>query len=158
MNWKMAITLCLLVSAAAAKCPNTSQPRDSKSLLHMEDLWLQSLVDRSSAELDCLLAPDFADSNWKGEHLNRAQVLEAAAKRDPVPAGAEHHFEDMSARIVNSGRAGGAAGDTGIVNGVSYWIYADGSKHSQARFTDVFVYRDHHWLAVAGHETAIATQ
>lgn len=149
MKWKIAFVVCVFVSAAAAKCPNVNQPRDSKSLLHMEDFWLQSLVDRSSAELDCLLAPDFADSNWKGEHLARAQVLEAAAMRDPVPAGAKHHFEDMSARIY---------GNTGIVNGVSYWIYADGSKHSEARFTDVFVYRDHHWLAVAGHETAVAAK
>ena len=146
MNWKVAILFSALVSSASAKCPNVNQARDSKSLLHMEDFWLQALVDRSSPELDCLLAPDFADSNWKGAHLTRAQVLDAATKRDPVPAGAKHHFEDMSARIY---------GNTGIVNGVSYWTYADGTKHSQARFTDIFVYRDRHWLAVAGHETAV---
>ena len=146
MNWKVAILFCALVSSASAKCPNENQSRDSRSLLHMEDFWLQSLVDRSSTELDCLLAADFADSNWKGAHLTRAQVLDAAAKRDAVPTGAKHHFDDMSARIY---------GNTGIVNGVSYWTYADGAKHSQARFTDVFVYRDHHWLAVAGHETAV---
>ena len=146
MTRKICWFIFLITSLAVAKCPNANQARDSKSLLQMEDFWLQSLVDRSSRELDCLLAPDFADSSWKGAHLTRAQVLDAAAKRDPVPAGAKHHFEDMSARLY---------GDTGIVNGVSYWTYADGTKHSQARFTDVFVYRDRHWLAVAGHETAV---
>lgn len=158
MIWKIAIIVYLFVSIAAAKCPNENQLRNSKSLLKMENFWVQALNDRSSTELDCLLAPDFTDSDWKGQHLTRAEVLEAAAKRAPVPAGAQHHFEDMSARIVNSQRAGGAQGDTGIVNGLSYWTYADGSKHSLARFTDIFVYRDHHWLAVAGHETAVATQ
>ena len=141
------IATILLVSAIAlADCPNRNQSRDSKSLLQMEDFWVQALTDRSSAELDCLIAPDFTDSDWKGGHLTRAQVLEAAEKRAPVPKGAHHHFADMSALIY---------GDVGIVNGVSYWTFADGSKHSQARFTDIFIYRGHRWQGVAGQETAV---
>lgn len=146
MNWKVAILFCARVSSASAKCPNENQSRDSRSLLHMEDFWVRALTDHTAPPLDCLLAQDFSDSDWKGNHLTRAEVLDAASKRVPPPTGAKHHFEDISARIY---------GDTGIVNGVSYWIYADGTKHSQARFTDVFVYRDHHWLAIAGHETAV---
>jgi hypothetical protein len=137
----------LLAQFANADC-TSHQPKTQASLLHMEDLWVQALNDRSAVELNCLLAPDFMDSNWKGDLLNREQVLQAAASRAPVPAGAQHKFEDMKARIY---------GDTGIVTGVSYWIYADGSEHSRARFTDVFIYRDHRGQAVSGHETPVQT-
>lgn len=141
--------LFLAVSASAA-CTGEwhSHAKTEKALLHMEDLWVQALTDRSSAELECLLATDFMDSNWKGDSLDHDQVLQAAAARAPVPDGAQHKFEDMKARIY---------GDVGIVTGVSYWAYADGSEHSRARFTDVFVYRDHRWQAVAGQETPVQT-
>src|ERR1041384_8112888 len=109
---KIVLSVLLLAACAFADCPNRNQSRDSKSLLQMEDFWVQALTDRNSAQLDCLIAPDFTDSDWKGGHLTRAQVLAAAEKRAPVPKGANHHFEDMSARIF---------GDVGIVNGVSYW-------------------------------------
>ena len=138
--------LLLLSANAFGDCTNRGATRAEASLLHMEDLWVQSLTDRSAPELNCLLAPDFVDSNWKGESLNHDQVLQAAASRAPLPAGAQHKFEDMKARIY---------GSTGIVTGVSYFVYADGSEHSRARFTDVFIYRDRRWQAVAGHETPV---
>lgn len=141
---------CVLFLAIKAQAACTGewhrQPKTQPALLQMEDLWVQALTDRSSAELECLLAPDFIDSNWKGDSLTHDQVLQAAAARAPVPAGAQHKFEDMKARIY---------GSTGIVSGVSYWLYADGSQHGRARFTDVFIYRDHRWQAVAGHETPV---
>lgn len=142
------VALLVFAQNASAACAGEwqRQPKTESALLHMEDLWVQSLTDRSSSELECLLAPDFMDSNWKGDSLNHDQVLQAAASRAPVPAGAQHKFEDMKARIY---------GNTGIVSGVSYFVYADGSEHARARFTDVFIYRDHRWQAVAGHETAI---
>ena len=142
--------LFFLVPLAHAACSGewSRQAKTQPALLHMEDLWVQALSDRSAAELDCLLSPDFMDSTWKGDSLNHDQVLQAAAKRAPVPAGAKHEFADMKARIY---------GDTGIVTGVSYWSYADGSEHARARFTDVFFYREHRWQAVAGHETSVET-
>ena len=144
------IVFLLLNCAVQAACTGewSRQAKTQSALLHMEDLWVQALTDRSAAELDCLLSLDFMDSNWKGDSLNHDQVLQAAAKRAPVPAGAKHEFADMKARVY---------GETGIVTGVSYWSYADGSEHARARFTDVFVYRDHRWQAVAGHETVIET-
>ena len=142
--------LFFLVPFAHSACSGewSRQAKTQPALLHMEDFWEQALTDRSSAELDCLLAPDFTDSNWKGDSLNREQVLQAAANRAPVPAGAKHSFEEMKARIY---------GDTGIVTGVSYFTYTDGSQHARARFTDIFIYRDRRWQAVAGHETPIET-
>jgi len=143
------IVLFFAAQFANAACTGEwkRQAKTRPALLHMEDLWVQALTDRSSAELECLLASGFMDSNWKGDSLDHDQVLQAAASRAPVPVGAQHKFDDMMARIY---------GDTGIVTGVSYFLYSDGSEHSKARFTDVFIYRDHRWQAVAGHETAIA--
>jgi hypothetical protein len=142
----IAAFLLFALFSVAAECPNRNQLKSQESLLRMEDYWVQALTSRDSGQIDCLLAPDFADSDWKGERLNREQVLAAVVKRSPVPAGVEHHFEDMKARIV---------GNLGIINGVSYWSYADGSRHNVARFTDIFEYRNSRWLAIAGQETAV---
>jgi hypothetical protein len=46
-------------------------------------------------------------------------------------------------------------GEFGYVRGLSTVLDADGKIRARVRFTDIFVYREGRWLAVAGQESLV---
>jgi predicted N-acetyltransferase YhbS len=46
-------------------------------------------------------------------------------------------------------------GDAGYVRGLNRVVNANGEVVATVRFTDVFVYRERRWQAVAGQETMV---
>ncbi len=47
-------------------------------------------------------------------------------------------------------------GEFGYVRGLNTVIDADGQPRDKVRFTDIFVYREGRWLAVAGQESLVS--
>jgi ketosteroid isomerase-like protein len=142
------IVVCILVfgtaGAVAQKCP-TGQPKEEIALLETERTWAKALEGRDVFAVGCILADDFEDADVDGQVHNRTDALDRVAHRRP----GHNELEGMRAHVYE---------DVAFVRGVNKVIGADGKRIAQVRFTDIFVYRDGRWQAVAGHETLVTSQ
>jgi hypothetical protein len=134
----------LLVAAAgmaAADCPS-SQGRDEGTLVGLEQTWAKALEAHDTAVVGCLLAEEFQDVGVDGAVYDRASTLGRIASRRP----SQNHLEDMHAHI---------QGEMAYVRGMNRMTDNRGAVLARVRFTDIFVYRDGRWQAVAGQETLV---
>jgi len=118
----------LLFLALAAACP--AEPRTEAGLQQAEDHWIAALEQRDVASLGCRLAPDFTDNDWRGELRTRADMLVALPSRPSSTL----KLTEVTTRL---------SGTIGIVRKV--------------RFTDIFVWRDGRWQAIAAQETVVVS-
>jgi hypothetical protein len=103
--------------------------------------WAAALEHRDAAALDCILDPTFADTNWRGELVPKAQVLERLPARSPSTL----KLSELQTALI---------GNVTIVRGVN--SQSNGAKLiASVRFVDVFVYRSHRWRAISAQETLI---
>jgi hypothetical protein len=112
-------------------------------LLATEYEWVRAIEARNATALSCILAPEFADTNWRGQMVPRSTVLARLRSRPP----SRLKLSDLS--VVQHGRFG-------IVRGINRQSAADGRSSGSVRFTDVFVYRGGSWRAISAQETLIA--
>ncbi len=103
------------------------------------------MTERDRAALDPVLADDFMNSTWKGELLDKRQMLEGLAK----PVRYCHRLDDLKVNLYQK---------TAIVRGINIVTDQSGRILTRIRFTDVFIYRDGRWQAVAAQETEIKTR
>jgi hypothetical protein len=127
--------------AIAAQCPH--DPATAAGLLAAEADWVTALESRDVARLGCRLAAEFADSNWRGQRIARADVLTRLPARP-------------DSRLTLSNIETETIGQTGVVRGINTQTGPDGEVIGRVRFTDVFAWRDGRWQAVAAQETLIA--
>jgi hypothetical protein len=73
---------------------------------------------------------------------DRAEALAGIAKRRP----GSNELSEMHAHI---------SGDAAFARGLNTVKDANGNIVAKVRFTDIFVYRDGAWHAVAGQETLV---
>ena len=128
----------LLMAAAVAN--GLRQPETSQGALNTEAAWVQALMRRDRSTLSALLAPGFVDVTWQGEARTREAVIEALPRRPDTTI----ELSDLDARLY---------GDAAIVRGLNTVHDASGRLVGRVRFTDVFVYRDGGWRAVAAQES-----
>lgn len=137
----MLLVLCTATTASAAACP-TSQPKTEDALLQAEETWAKALGEHDVDTVACLVADSFEDAGVDGAVHDRAAMLSRVSQRGPN----RNQLEDMHAHIF---------GDTAFVRGVNKVFDPSGKHVASVRFTDIFVYRDGRWQAVAGQETLI---
>jgi ketosteroid isomerase-like protein len=125
----------------AAPCER-GQPKDDETLLRLEETWAKA-PDRHDIEtVSCLLADEFQDADVDGGVHDRTDALARIPQRRP----SLNHLEDMQVHLY---------GDTAFLRGVNQVTDASGRVLARVRFTDIFVYRDGRWQAVAGQETLV---
>lgn len=134
------ISIFLPLTTFAANCP--PQPKTEAALLDLERNWAHALSQHDAATIACFLADEFQDAGVEGELSDRASALAKIPNRRP----GQNQLADMHAHIY---------ADTAYVRGLNQVLDASGKQIAQVRFTDIFVYRDHRWEAVAGHETLV---
>jgi uncharacterized protein DUF4440 len=88
------------------------------------------------------VAEEFQDADVDGGLQNRAEALAHISQRKPN----RNHLEDMRVHLY---------ADFGYVRGLNEVTDATGKVLARVRFTDIFVYRDGRWQAVAGQETLV---
>jgi hypothetical protein len=137
----LAILFGLTPWAWSAECP-TRQAKTADTLVAIEHGWAQALAHHDVASVDCILADEFEDAGVEGELSNRNQTLARIPQRKP----GSNQLSEMKAHI---------HGEMGYVRGLNTVINGEGKAVARVRFTDIFVYRDGRWLAVAGHETLL---
>ncbi len=139
--WLVSFLATATVSLVAATCP-TNQSKEENTLVQAEQTWAKALEQHDADVVGCLMADEFQDADTNGELHDRAQVL----ARIPQRPAYSNQLQDMHAR---------AYGDFAFVRGLNRVLDSSGKLLAQVRFTDVFVYRDGRWQALAGHETLV---
>ena len=136
------MTLAALAVSPAARPCSGPEPRTAAGVRAAEDRWVHLLETRDVDGLACLLAPEFADTNWAGQSVPRASVLAALPHRpDSVLTLSE------VAIVLHRNVA--------IVHGLNRQTDAAGRPTGAVRFTDIFLYRDRRWQAVSAQETPV---
>jgi hypothetical protein len=141
---KRARWLWLLIScplAYAAPCPG-GQAKNENALIQLEHAWAGALEQGATAALGCILADEFEDADPQGNVSDRAANLAKAAVHRPI----HHELKEMRAHVY---------GDIGYIRGLATAVDAQGKIVARVRFTDIYVYRDGRWQAVAGHESML---
>jgi hypothetical protein len=128
--------------AYAAPCP-AGQAKDGNALVQNERTWAKALEQRDSEALSCLLAAEFEDAGPDGTLQDRDTTLAKAGKHQPV----HHELTEMHAQV---------HGDFGYIRGLATAVDAQGKVLMRVRFTDIYVYRDGRWQAVAAHESTLS--
>lgn len=137
--WVWLLMFCAM--AWAAPC-EVGQPKDGSALVQNEQTWARALEQRDTATLSCLLAEEFEDAGPDGMLQDRNTVLEKAGKRQ----GAHNELTEMHAHV---------QGDFGYIRGLAMAVSKKGKVLDRVRFTDIYVYRDGRWQAVAAHESKL---
>lgn len=132
----------MLLATVAAHCA-LHFPRTAAGALVAERYWVGAIERRDAAALDCLLARDFTDINWRGQVVTRAEMLDKFAAKPRVAL----KLDGLSIDVV---------GDMAIVRGRNTQTGLQGQPMGSVRFTDVFVYRGGAWRALRAQETVIA--
>jgi len=124
-----------------ANCP-APQPKDGSALIQLEQTWAQALTRHDVDAVSCILAKEFQDADPNGTLHDRAETLAQIPHRRP----GKNALSELDPRVF---------ADSGYVRGLNTVLDAQGKTLARVRFTDIFVYRDQRWLAVAGQETLL---
>ncbi len=142
-NMKTVFCFCALVLFALptyAACPR--QPKDASVLVQLEQTWAQALEAHDADAVGCLLAEEFQDADPDGKLHDRAETLSQVPHRRPG--------KNILSELDPHG-----FGDAAYIRGLATLVDAQGNTIARVRFTDIYVYRDRRWLAVAGQETLL---
>jgi ketosteroid isomerase-like protein len=112
-------------------------------LLQLERTWAKALEVNDGDVVGCILADEFADADVHGDLHNRGETLAHAAQRKS----SHNDLSEMEPHV---------QGDFAYVRGLNTVTDRQGKIMAKVRFTDVFVYRDGRWVAVAGQETLLS--
>lgn len=144
--------LFLLGPAELKAAPLPAPPEHSPAeILQLEDKWLRALESGDTATLQTILADDWQDNTSTGRAVTRKEFFDWLAANPPRRIlGVTSQFDAQKVRIY---------GDVAIATGAVVREMNDiqsGKKHVQRTlFTDVFVWRDARWQAVASQETLV---
>ena len=127
--------------AIAINCPK-DQPRDPSALLQLERTWAKALEVNDGDAVACILADEFEDADVHGDLHDRGETLAHVAERKS----SHNDLSEMEPHV---------QGDFAYVRGLNTVTDAKGKVVAKVRFTDIFVYRDGRWVALAGQETLL---
>jgi len=126
----------------AAACP-VGQAKNGDALVEVEQTWAKALEKKDVGTVSCILAEEFQDIEPDGEVRDRASSLEHIAHRRP----GSNRLSELTPHVY---------GEVAYVRGLNTVVDADGKSLARVRFTDIFVYREGRWLAVAGQESLVS--
>jgi len=132
----------LAFSAFAGDCPK-NQPKTEAALIELEQNWAAALSRKDTDAVACLVADEFEDADVDGSLHTRNQMLEHIPNRKS----GTNQLSEMRAHV---------EGNSGFTRGLATLVDASGKVVARVRFTDVFIYRDGRWQALAGQESLLS--
>jgi hypothetical protein len=128
-------------AALATPCP-APQPKDRQALAQLEQSWARALEIHDAEAVGCILADEFQDADPNGKLHDRAETLAQVPHR-------------RAGRNILSELDPHVFGDFGYIRGLATLVDGQGKTLARVRFTDIYVYRDQRWQAVAGQESLL---
>jgi hypothetical protein len=135
------LTVLICPLAFGGSCPS-GQTKDESALVQLEQSWAQALERHDSDAVGCILADEFQEVDLNGMLRDRAENLASVLHRQP----GRYQLSELHPHVY---------GEFGYVRGLSTAIDTEGTIRARVRFTDIFVYREGRWLAVAGQESLV---
>ncbi|HZQ21788.1 MAG TPA: nuclear transport factor 2 family protein [Terriglobales bacterium] len=136
------VLMLLTLYCAALDCPSNPD-KTPDSLIAAEQSWAKALERHEQDSLACILADEFQDSDPDGKLHTRAETLGAVPQRKP----GVNQLSELQPHVY---------GDVGYIRGLATLLNPGGQLRARVRFTDIYVYRDRRWQAVAGQETLVS--
>lgn len=133
------LAVCPLVGAET--CPS-GQAKNESALVQNEQTWAQALERHDAHAVGCLLAEEFQDADPSGQLHDRAETLAGIPHRRP----GSNQLSEMHAHVY---------GDFGYIRGLATLVDPQGKTVARVRFTDIYVYREGRWVALAAHESML---
>jgi len=90
----------------------------------------------------CILADEFQDADPNGKLLDRTQTLAQIPQRRP----GKNILSELDPHVF---------GDFGYIRGLATLVDGQGKTIARVRFTDIYVYREQRWQALAGQESLL---
>ena len=134
-----ALLMTFSLPSLAAECP-AHHTKDAHTLI--EQAWAKALELHDAGKVGCILADEFQDADPEGKLHNRTETLAHIPNRHP----GRNVLSELNPHLF---------GDSGYVRGLATLIDPQGKIVARVRFTDIFIYRNQRWLAVAGQETLL---
>lgn len=135
----MVLFSAMSLSALAADCPK-DQAKSEAVLMEQEQRWADALNRKDVNAVGCLLATEFEDADVDGSLHTRKETLDRIPNKKP----GTNQLSELRAHI---------EGNLGFTRGLATLTDASGKVVARVRFTDVFIFRDARWQAMAGHES-----
>jgi ketosteroid isomerase-like protein len=135
---------CLIIlplSAWAADCPK-NQPKTEATLIDLEKNWAAALSRKDVDAVGCMLATEFEDADVDGSLHLRQETLQRIPQRKP----GVNQLSELRAYV---------GGNLAYTRGLATLVDEAGNVKARVRFTDVFIYRDGRWQALAGQESLL---
>jgi len=129
------------VGALAATCP-APQSKDGQALVQLEQSWARALEVHDADAVGCILADEFQDADPNGKLHDRSETLAQVPHRRP----GKNILSELDPHVF---------GDFGYIRGLATLVDGQGKTIARVRFTDIYVYRDQRWQAVAGQESML---
>jgi len=144
MKVKHTLWFALLICpfAFGGNCPS-GQTKDESALVQLEQSWAQALERHDADAVGCLLADEFQEVDLHGMLRDRSENLASVTNRPP----GRNQLSELHPHVF---------GEFGYVRGLNTVLDTDGKIRARVRFTDIFVYREGRWLAVAGQESLVS--
>ncbi|MGA7459643.1 MAG: DUF4440 domain-containing protein [Candidatus Korobacteraceae bacterium] len=139
----LVFTRPLFASADCSAYPAGDWKLDRPSALQFEQVWLQTLNQKNTAALNCMLDAEFRDTSRKGILRPKDVVLRELTQRKEQDQ-YQQKLTELEPYLFD---------DTAIIHGVNIISDQKGHEVLRIRFTDVLRFTDGHWLAVAAQET-----
>jgi len=141
-------TLAFAQTGRKTQSPAAPLDLENAQVVHLEHLWLQAQNSGNVAELDKILASDFARPDpAEGEFITKAEMM-TYLRTHPFPhhSGPEPHFAQLRVTLY---------GNVAIARGILTATDARGAVVRKTLFTDVFVRRQGRWQAVSAQENGV---
>lgn len=135
------VAFAIPVTGHAANCP-ANQPKTEAALIALERTWAEALSHKDADVIECLLAVEFEDADVDGSLHSRTETL----ANIPSRKARANRLTELRAHVESN---------MGFARGLNEILDPDGKVVARVRFTDIFIYRDGRWQAVAGHETLL---
>lgn len=144
MKLLLRVSILALFSSPLFAAPCPSPPaKDAKALIQLEQTWAQALEAQDADAVGCILAEEFQDADPEGKLHTRSETLAQIPHRRP----GKNILSELDPHVF---------GDFGYIRGLATLVDGQGKTKARVRFTDIYVYRDQRWLAVAGQESLLS--
>lgn len=139
----LALASPMFASTPCAAYPAGDWKLDKSSALQFEQVWLQTLNQKNTAALNCMLDAEFNDTSRKGVLRTRDVVLGELTQHKEQDR-YQQKLTELDPYVFDQ---------TAVIHGVNVISDQQGHEVLRIRFTDVLRFIDGHWLAVAAQET-----
>jgi hypothetical protein len=135
-------TLLICPLALGGGCPS-GQTKDESALVQLEQSWAQVLERHDSDAVGCILAEEFQEVDLDGMLRSRAENLASIINR----RSGHYQLSEPHPHVY---------GKFAYVRGLNTMLDAEGKIRARVRFTDIFVFHEGRWLALAGQESLVS--